>query len=79
METEKIEKLVTNLHDQTNYVIHIRNLNLALNHGLVLKKIHRVIKFNQNVRLKPYIDMNTKLRKKAKSNIGKDRFFQVDE
>ena len=79
METEKIEKLVTNLHDQTNYVIHIRNLNLALNHGLVLKKIHRVIKFNQNARLKPCIDMNTKLRKKAKSNIGKHRLFQVDK
>ena len=46
MKIEKIEKLVTNLHDKTEHVIHIRNLKQALNHGLVLKKVHRVIKFN---------------------------------
>ena len=48
MEIEKVEKLVANLHDKTDYVIHIRNIKQALNHGLVLKKVHRVIKFNQN-------------------------------
>ena len=48
MKIEKIEKLLANLHDKTEYVIHIRNLKQALNHGLVLKKVHRVIKFNQN-------------------------------
>ena len=47
MKTEKVEKLVINLHDKIEYVIHIRNLKQALNHGLVLKKVHRVIKFNQ--------------------------------
>ena len=47
MKVEKLEKLVTNLHDKTEYVIHIRNLMQALNHGLILKKVHRVIKFNQ--------------------------------
>ena len=62
----KVEKLVTNLHDKTEYVIHIRNLRQKLNHGLILKKVHRVIKFNQNVWLKQYIDMNTKLLQKAK-------------
>ena len=46
MNIEKVEKLVTNLHDKTEYVIHIRNLKEALNHGLILKKVHRVIKFN---------------------------------
>ena len=46
MKTEKVEKLVANLHDKTEYVIHIRNLKQALNHRLVLKKVHRVIKFN---------------------------------
>ena len=45
----------------------IRNLKQALNHGLVLKKVHRVIKFNQNAWLKPYIDMNRDLRKKEKN------------
>ena len=49
---EKVEKLVANFHDKTEYVIHIRNLKQALNHGLVLKKFHRVIIFNQNAWLK---------------------------
>ena len=66
MKIEKVEKLVANLHDKTEYVIHIRNLKQALNHGLVLKKVHRVIKFNQNAWLKPYIDMNTDLKEKQK-------------
>ena len=39
------------------YVIHIRALKQALNHGLVLRKVHRVIQFNQKDWLKPYIDM----------------------
>ena len=68
---EKVEKLVANLHDKTEYVIHIRNLKQALNHGLVLKKVHRVIKFNQNAWLKPYIDMNTDLRKNTKNDFEK--------
>ena len=69
MKIEKVEKLIANLHDKTEYVIHIRNLKHALNERLVLKKVHRVIKFNQNTRLNPYIDMNTDLRKKAKNEI----------
>ena len=48
MKIEKVEKLGTNLHDKTEYRIHIRNLKEARNHGLVLKKVHRVIKFNKN-------------------------------
>ena len=48
------------------YVIHVRNLIQALNHRLILKKVYRVIKFNQNAWLKPYIDMNAKLRQKKK-------------
>ena len=62
---KKFKKHVANLHDKKN-VIHIRNLKQALNHGLVLKKVHRVIKFNQKDCLKPYIDMNTELRKNEK-------------
>ena len=63
---EKFEKLVTNLHVNGEYVIHIRNLKQALNHGLVLKKVHRVTKFNQKTWLKSHIDINTKLRKKSR-------------
>ena len=40
----KIKKPVPNFHDKTEYVIHIRNLKQTLNHGLVLKKVHREIK-----------------------------------
>ena len=65
MKIKKVEKLVANLH-KTEYIIHIRNLKQALNHGLILKKLHRVIKFNQNGCLKPYINMNIDLRKKSK-------------
>ena len=76
MKIEKVEKLVTNLHGKTEYVIHIRSLKQALNHGLILKSVHRVIKFNQKGWLKPYIDMNTKLRQKAKIHFDKD-FFKL--
>ena len=44
---EKVENLVANLRNKSEYVIHIRNLKQALNHGLVLKKVHRAIKFNK--------------------------------
>ena len=76
MKLEKFEKLHTNLHDKSEDAIHIRNLKQALNHGLILKKVHTVIKFNQKAWLKLYIDMNTKLRQKAKSNFEKD-FFKL--
>ena len=73
----KVEKLVTDLHDKTEYVIHIRKKQ-ALNQGLVLKEVHRAIKFNQNAWLKPNeyrfehrYDMNTDLRKKTKKKLKK--------
>ena len=75
MATENFEKL-DNLHDKFEYVIHMRNSKQALNHGLILKKVHRVIKFNQKAWLKPYVDMNTKLRQKAKNNCEED-FFKL--
>ena len=71
MKTEKVEKLVVNLHDKTKYIIDIRNLKQVLNHALVLKKVYRMIKFNQNAWLKPYIDMNTVLRIKAETDFEK--------
>ena len=53
----KVEKLVCSVEDKEKYVMHIRVLKQALNHGLVLRKVHRVIQFNQKDWLKPYIDM----------------------
>ena len=72
MKLEKFKKLVTNLYDKTEHSIHIGNLKQALNHWLILKKVHRVIKFNQHAWLTPYIDMNTELREKAKNIFEKD-------
>ena len=60
----------------TKTVVHIRSLKQALNLGLVLKKVFRVIQFNQEAWLKPYIDMNTELRKQAKNDFEKD-FFKL--
>ena len=76
MKIEKVEKLVANLHDKNEYVIRIRNLKQALSHELVLKKVHRVIEFNQNAWLKLYTDMDTDLRKKAENDFEKD-FFKL--
>ena len=73
---EKCNKLVSNIYDKENYVIHIRALKQTLNHGLILKKVHRVIQFNQKAWLKPYINMNTKLRTEAKNDFEKD-FFKL--
>ena len=74
MKIDKCNKLVCNLFNKKKYVTHINSLKQALNHGLKFKKIHRVIKFNQKEWLKPYIDMNTELRKAAKNDFEKDLF-----
>ena len=76
MKREKVEKLVANLHEKTEYVVHIRNLKQLLNHGLIRKKVHRVINFNQKACLKPYIDLNIKLRQIARNIFEKD-FFKL--
>ena len=58
---DKCNKLVCNLYDKKDFVVHITSLKQALNHELILKKFHRVIQFNQEAWLKTYIDMNTEL------------------
>ena len=66
MEINKRKKLVCNLYNKKKYVAHINSLKQALNHGL--------IEFNQEAWFKPYIDMNTELRKLAKNDFQKDLF-----
>ena len=74
MKIDKCEKLVCNLHNKKKYVVHIKSLKQALNHGLKFKKVHRIIEFNQEAWLKPYIDMNTELRKVASNDFEKDLY-----
>ena len=76
MEINGVEKLVPNLRDKKNYVIHIQALNQALQHGLRLDRIHRVIEFDQSPWLKTYIDFNTQLRTAAPNDFEKD-FFKL--
>ena len=73
----KCNKLICDIQDKEKYVVHIRALKQALNHGLILiLRVHRVIQFNQKAWLKPYINMNTELRKKTKNKFEKD-FFKL--
>ena len=75
---KKLKKLknLSAVQKTKKYVIHIRALKQALNHGLKLNKVNRVIKFNQKAWVKPYIDMNTKLRTNAKNEFEKN-FFKL--
>ena len=57
MQTEEVKKLGANLHDKPECVIHTRNLKQPLNQGLVLKKLDRIIKCEQKVWLKSYINL----------------------
>ena len=59
-----------------DYIIHIRALKQALDHGLKLTKVHKVIEFKQEAWLKPYINMNTRLRTNATNDFFKD-FFKL--
>lgn len=67
-------KLVPNLYSKYNYVIHYVHLKTCLNHGLILKKIHRVVTFKQSKFLAEYINLNTELRKKAVTPFQQDLF-----
>ena len=74
MIVNKVNKLICSEYDKTNYVVHILALQQALKHGLILKKMHKVISFNQSAWLRPYIDMNTELRTNASNGFEKDYY-----
>ena len=76
MKINKCDKLVCNLYDKKNYVVHIRALKQALDHGVVLKNVNKVTTFNQKAWLKPYIDMNTKSQTEANDDFEKE-FFKL--
>ena len=70
-----VEKLIPNLNNKTNYVVHYENLKLYENLGLKIAKIHRGIKFKESAWLEEYINLNTKLKIEAKQS-GNN--FEVD-
>ena len=71
MKINQCYKLLCNLYDKNNYVVHVRSLNQILDHELILKKVYKVIQFNQEAWLKEYIEINTKLITEAKNNFEK--------
>ena len=76
IKVNRVEKLIPNLNDKIKYVVHYETLKKYESLGLEVTKIHRGIKFKESEWLKPYIDLNTKLRAEAKNDFEKD-FFKL--
>ena len=74
--TGLVHKLIPTLSSKEKYVLHYRNLQLYLDLGLKVKKVHRVLEFNHSPWLKQYIDFNTQKRTQAKNSFEKD-FFKL--
>ncbi|XP_073845092.1 uncharacterized protein [Musca autumnalis] len=72
----KTKKLIADLTDKMSYTIHYSALQQCLKHGLVLKKVHRVLSFKQRAWLAPYIVKNNMHRENAKNAFEKD-FFKL--
>ncbi|XP_058986227.1 uncharacterized protein LOC131806273 [Musca domestica] len=76
VEGSKTEKLIADFTDKTSYTIHYKLLKQSLKHGLILKKVHRVLAFTQSAWLAPYILKNNEHREKAENAFEKD-FFKL--
>ena len=71
-----VENLIPNFYDKRKYIVHIRALKQAIDHGLLLKRIHRCVRFRQSPWMKEYIDFNMRLRTAAKNDFEKD-FYKL--
>ena len=76
MVVNNTKKLICNLQDKKDYVVHINVLKQTLDHGLKLIKVYQVIEFDQEAWLKEYINFNTELREKVTNDFEKD-FFKL--
>ena len=73
-----VEKLIPILYYKKRYIIHIRALEQALKHGLVLERIHKAIEFKQSAWMKEYINFNTRLRTAATNDFEKDFYMLMN-
>ena len=73
---DKTTKLLLTLRNKTRYVLHYRALQQYLDLGMRLRKIHKILKFEQRAWMEPYISLNTELRKRATSDFEKN-FFKL--
>ena len=76
IKVDKIDKLICSFLPKRHYVVHYKNLKQYLKEGMILKKVHRGIKFYQSHWMEPYIRKNTDLRKLANNAFEKD-FFKL--
>ena len=72
----KEKKLLLTLRDKNNYDVHYRNLQFYLKQGMRLKKVHRVLEFEQDRWMMSYIEMNTEFRKEGNMIFEKD-FYKL--
>ena len=70
----KVTKLISNLNDKENYRLHYRTPLYYLRKGMVLTKVHKVLRFNESNWLAPYIELNSKLRAQATNDFDKENF-----
>lgn len=70
-------KLSSTFHDRLSYVLHFKNLKFYLSQGLILTNVRRVLQFQQKAFIKPFIEMCTLERQKAKTKFEQDQFKKV--
>ena len=79
MKVGDAKKLIPNLSEKTNYVVHYRNLQLHLSLGIKLTKTHKILKFKLSVWQKNYINFSTEKRTKATNKFEKKKKIQIDD